>query len=105
MEGHRKEKLSELYRKLAADFINQESNRQSMATVTDTIVSRDGKTVRVLLTVLPEEKTPAVIDFLNRNKREFGLYIKNNSKIGRLPHFDFLVDKGEYNRQALDTIE
>jgi ribosome-binding factor A len=105
MTTHRKEKLASVYKKLAGDFLNQESNRQSMPTITDALVSNDGRSVHILLTVLPEKKTQAVLDFLNRNKKEFGFYVKKNSRIGRLPRFDFLVDKGEYNRQALDLIE
>lgn len=89
---------------LAAEFINKESNRQSLITVTGAIVSSDGKRCDVLLTVLPEDKEHDAVDFLSRKRSEFRDFVKMRVRGRTIPMFDFLIDTGEKNRQVLDQL-
>ncbi len=89
---------------LAAEFINKESNRQSLVTVTNARLSRDGKRCDILLTVLPEDKEHDAIDFLTRKVSEFRSFVKSQSRGRIVPMFSFAIDTGEKNRQILDTL-
>jgi ribosome-binding factor A len=102
--SHRKEKLPELLKHLAAEFIERESNRTSLVTVTDATISDSQKQVRILFTVLPENDEDVVLEFLNRKKRDFFEFIDKRARIGRMPDIQFVVDKGEKNRQRIEFL-
>jgi ribosome-binding factor A len=101
---HRKEKMTDVIKEAASQFIQKESNKDSMITVTRVELSSDLKKAIVLFTVLPDNKEQAVLDFLKRNRSDFRLYINKETKIGQLPWFDFEIDEGEKSRQKIDTI-
>ena len=104
MSENRSEVLIKIIKKAAADFIQKESSGQSLITITDVRLSNDEKYANILFTVLPEDKEAAALDFTKRMRSEFREYIKNNTKIGRIPTFDFDIDQGEKHRQKLDKI-
>jgi ribosome-binding factor A len=88
----------------AADFLNKESNRQSLVTVTRAVLSKDAREAQVLVTVLPVEHEHDVLSFLKRVRSDFREYLKRNAKLSRLPIIDFAIDHGEKNRQQLDEL-
>jgi ribosome-binding factor A len=92
------------FARLAATFINECSNRQSLITVTGATLSSDGARVTILVTVLPEDKEHTVFDFLKRHRSAFKEYIRHNTRIGRIPSFDFDIDHGEKNRQRIEEL-
>jgi ribosome-binding factor A len=97
-------KLGEELRKHAAYFLERESNNQSLITVTQCSVSDDSKYATVFITVLPETKEQAVLDFANRNKDALRDYIKKHTRTRIIPYFDIKIDLGEKNRQTVDTL-
>jgi len=101
---NKEEKLKSAIREIAARFMQRESNGQSLITITDTQVSKDGKYVNILFTVLPEEKEADALDFSKRKRSEFRDFVKSELKLGRIPMFDFEIDKGEKHRQKIDII-
>ena len=101
---HRKEKMLDVLHKAASEFIQRESNYDSMITVTRIELSSDLKKAIVLFTVLPEHKENAAIDFLKRNRSDFRIYVNQKTKIGQMPWFDFQIDNGEKSRQKIDKI-
>lgn len=90
-------------RETAAEFLAREANRQSLITVTDAMLSEDGKRGRIFLTVLPDSAETAALDFANRHRGEFADFFKTRVKAA-LPHIEFVIDKGEKMRQRLDEI-
>ncbi len=104
MAEQRNEMIIKIIKKAAAEFLQIESSGQSLITVTDVRLSNDEKYATILFTVLPEEKQDAALEFAKRMRSEFKDYIKNNTKLGRIPFFDFQIDMGEKYRQKLDTI-
>ena len=98
------EKLRELIRALAADFISKESNRTSLVTVTNVLVSDRGQRVAILFTVMPERSQDAILDFLTRKGDEFRQYVRTHARLGRLPFISFKIDYGEKNRQRADEL-
>lgn len=94
-----------LFARLAAEFINTESNRQSLITVTRSKLSDDERRTDVFFTVLPEDKEEEVRIFLMRNRAPFRDYVKKHSENLRiLPTFDFKIDVGEKNRLDLEAL-
>ena len=101
---HKDEKTLQLIKGLAAAFVQRESNRISLITVTNVILNDFAKKATILITVLPENKQNEALDFLKRKRGEFQEYVRENSRIGRVPLFDFSLDLGEKNRQKLDNL-
>lgn len=98
------ERLKGILRELAAEFLNRESTRSALLTVTNVELSEDQHNVRILLSVLPKEKEFGAIDFANRHRSEFSDYIKKHSRIHRLPSVTFAADLGEQNRQRITEL-
>ena len=101
---YRTEKLPELLRHLAADFIQRESNGTSLITVTRAEITPSKKRVIILYTVLPEDRQEEVAELLERRKRDFMEFIDTHARIGRMPELQFTLDKGEKNRQRMDEL-
>lgn len=100
----RTEKIKDIIKILAAKFLQVESNHTSLITVTDVVISDDGKSAKILFSVFPEDKEDGVLDFVKRKRSEFRQYVKDNSRLMRIPFFDFVIDIGEKNRQNIDRI-
>lgn len=102
--SHRNEKLPELLKNLAGEWIALESNRTSLITMTGAKLSPNGRRLSLLYTVLPEDKEAAVADFLQRRKRDFFAYVDKKARVGRMPETNFELDIGEKNRQRIDFL-
>ena len=101
---YREQKLSEEIRHLAAKFLTDISNRSSLITITSATVSDDGKYATIFFTVLPEDKETEALALLKRRRSDFKEFVKAESRIGRIPFFDFEIDTGEKNRQNIDRL-
>lgn len=100
----RQEKVGELLRQCAAKFIEIESNRTSLITVTRCNISPDLKQATVFITVLPEKDEEKALDFTKRKRRDLRQYIKKNLKLKRIPFMEIEIDRGELNRQKIDEL-
>jgi ribosome-binding factor A len=98
------DRLKEVVRSLAAEYLQRESNGLSLITVTDVSITDRGGRATVYFTVLPEGKQKAALDFVKRKRAEFREHVMEKSRIGRIPFFDFAIDVGEKNRQRIDSI-
>ena len=104
MNEIKNQRAKELILRKASDFIQKESNGQSLITVTNSSTSGDQKRMTVYVSVMPEIKEKAVIDFLKRQRSEFKKYIRENTRLNIIPHFDFEIDMGEKSRQRVDEL-
>ncbi|MES2953111.1 MAG: ribosome-binding factor A [Patescibacteria group bacterium] len=100
----RHDRTEQLLKELAARFLQEESNGQSLITVTSCKLSRDGNRVTFFVSVLPASAEEGVAEFIKRKRGEFREYLKKHSRIGRLPFVEMLIDKGEKNRQRVDEL-
>lgn len=101
---HRKQKIAGVIREQLSQFIESESNRQSMITITNVIVDDGFKSTTIFVTVFPERSENAALDFLKRQRSEARNYLKKHSRLARIPHIDFALDKGEKARQRIEEI-
>ena len=92
MRTNTNERLISAIHTAAADFINRESNRRSLITVTHVDLAEGDKNARVFVSVFPKEQSHAAIDFLERQKDEFRVFLREHVKFHTLPHVSFLLD-------------
>ncbi len=98
------DKAEEIVMRKASEFIQKESNGQSLVTVTNISASEDFKNATIFVTVFPEHKQEAALDFLKRQRGAFKDFIKEETRLNRIPHFDFACDLGEKSRQRVDEL-
>ena len=98
MASQRQEKMNKELAKLFATFIERESNKTSLITVTRCDIAPNFKNVIVYLSVLPTDKEDSVISFMNRRKWDARDYVKKKLNTGIIPFVEFAIDHGEKNR-------
>jgi len=114
MQTNRNERMREALRETAAEFLAREAGRESLITVTRAELSEDGKHGTIYITVMPfsgqalagqaDNAEAAAVAFANRNRGEFGNFFKTRVKGVLLPRIEFVIDRGEKNRQRLDEL-
>lgn len=104
MREIKRERTEEVLHRLAAEFIRDNGGKTSLITVTRVELSPTGKESKIYFTTLPEKEEDTVLKFLERKVPEFKRYVRDESRIGIVPHIDFKIDYGERNRQRLDEI-
>ncbi len=100
----RQEKVSQEIKEVVARFLEAESNRTSLITVTKADVSPDLKNAKIFITVLPEEKEKAALDFCKRKRSEIKHQIKKKMSLRVIPFVDVEIDRGEKNRQRIHEL-
>lgn len=103
-DKHKKEKVVEVLSHAAAEFIQRESNRNSLITVTNVALSSDFQKSTIFVTIFPENQENAGMDFLTRNLGEFRIFVKQKTRLRNIPWFDFKLDDGEKSRQRVEEI-
>lgn len=97
-------RIEEMLHRLAAEFTRDHVSHASLLTVTRVEMSPTGKEAKIYFTTLPEEEEETALKFLERKTPEFRQFVRDESRIGIIPHIDFKIDFGERNRQRLDTL-
>ncbi len=102
--SRRQVQVSLKIRELASDFFQKESSGMSLITVTRATVSPDLKNSTVFITVLPEGKEVAALDFARRMRTDLRTHVKKQLQIKAIPFFEIEIDFGEKNRQHIDEL-
>ena len=102
--AQRNDKLANLIKELAAQFLNRENNRTSLITVTSCATSPDLKRATIFITVLPDSKEANALGFAKRKRGELREFLKKNLPIKIIPFIDIQIDQGEKNRQKIDEL-
>ncbi len=89
---------------ITQDFFQRESSGASMITVTRTEVSRDMKNGTIFITVLPEDKEDAAINFAKRMRSEMRHFVMKRLPVKVIPFFEVEIDFGEKNRLHVDEL-
>ena len=98
------EKLTELLKHLAAEFMAKESSGAALLTITSASLSENKQRATIFFTVYPLAKEKALLDFAKRKRGEFRNFVSSHSRLGQLPFIDFALDEGEKRRQRFDEI-
>jgi len=105
MSQQKEQKMKEVLRELASEFLMRESNRTSLITITGVELFSRGARAKILFTVLPENQEAAALDFFTRRLGDLREYVQNHARMMRVPFFEATIDIGEKNRQRIDEIE
>ncbi len=89
---------------ITQDFFQRESSGASMITVTRTEVSRDMKHGTIFITVLPENKEDAAINFAKRMRSELRHFVMKRLPVKVIPFFEVEIDFGEKNRLHVEDL-
>ncbi len=100
----KKGRLQTVLKELAANFLQTESSGSSLITVTNCEISENLRTATIFISVLPETAEESALNFTKRKRRDFKTYVKSHSKLRHIPFFDFEIDKGEKNRQKIESL-
>lgn len=102
--GRRDERAANLIKELAAQFLERENNGTSLITVTHATCSPDLRRATIYITVLPETAEQAALDFAKRRRSDLRDYVKKNMNTKTVPFLDVEIDRGEKNRQRIDSL-
>lgn len=97
-------KIEQVLTRIAATFIERETNKMSLITVTRSSISPDLKLATIYITVLPVEKEVEVIGFLKRNRSALRDFVKKRMVIKTIPFIDIEIDMQEKMRVHIDEI-
>jgi len=104
MSDIRDSRIKEVLRDMGARFLTENGNGASLLTVTNIMLTKNGKNATIFFTVFPEGLEKTALEFAKRKRSEFKQYIKDHSKLGIIPQLDFEIDLGEKNRQKIDAL-
>ena len=100
------ERLANALRELAAEYVNLESSRTSLITITRAEVEGRGRYAKIYFTVFPDNggEPEKVLEFLQRKQSDFRKFVNNKKIVAFAPTITFLFDLGEKNRQRIDEL-
>lgn len=102
--SERQGKVANLLQECAARFVQQEANTNPLITITRVDISPDLKRAIIFFTTIPDGKEQDALIFLKRSATNLRQYLKENAKIKRIPHLEFMLDAGERHRQHIDEV-
>ena len=103
-KSERQKKVEQEVLGIVQDFFQRESSGASMITITRAEISRDMKNGTIFLTVLPENKEDAAINFAKRMRSELRHYVMKRLPVKVIPFFEVEIDYGEKNRLHIDEL-
>lgn len=104
MSGIKTERVKEIIRQKASEFLERESSGNALLTVTNVKLIEKGTKAMVSFTVFPATSENGALDFAKRKRSDFRNFLKKETKLFRLPFIDFEIDLGEKNRQKIDVL-
>jgi len=104
MNDIKEERIKEIIRHKASEFLERESSNDALITVTNVEIMDSGKKALISFTVFPADKENGALDFAKRKRADFRDVLKRETKLFRLPFVDFKIDLGEKNRQKIDIL-
>lgn len=104
MDSGKQEKVETQIAQLAAGFIERESNKTALITVTRVEVLDRGRSATIFISVLPESGEESALNFLKRKRHDLRTVIKKGINMANIPFIDVEIDKGEKARQTIDAL-
>ncbi len=98
------EQVNELFRRAAAEFILTELNapKDIMITATKVAVSNDLKSLKIYVSIFPENHRGTGFEILKKNVKGLKEYLSKNVFLRAMPHISYEIDARE---DAADEVE
>lgn len=100
----RQERVRELMRDYAAEYLQKHVTRHGLITVTGIDLSPDFKNITILISVLPDTQAEEALDASRRELHGLREFVKSQVKMRVLPFFEIEIDEGEKKRQKFDEV-
>ena len=98
------EKLEMSITREAAMFFEREGNRQALITVTRTVLTKRGNGATLFISIFPESKEKAGLDFVNRNLGELRKELREKIRSRSIPSLRVVADHGEQARDEINRL-
>jgi ribosome-binding factor A len=102
--SERQGRIGTLIQECVARFVQHEANTNPLITITRVDISPDLKRALIFFTTIPDGKEHDALIFLKRSATDLRQYMKENAKLKRIPHLEFMLDAGERHRQHIDEV-
>jgi len=100
----RKGRVTEIISREAAQYITREAGSGSLITVIRAEAASHGDRILVFVSVFPEDKTQAALNFLERHRQDFSDHLKTHARLRPLPRVDFMLDNREVTGAPLTEL-
>ena len=85
--------MTEFIKNCAGDFFARNTSGHSLITVTNVWIAEDLKHADVFISVLPESKSDAALNFAKRQRTDLQKYVFSRVKLSHLPMLEIILDK------------
>jgi ribosome-binding factor A len=97
-------KIEEQIKEIVARFIERETNKTALITVSRVELFERGRKAMIYITVLPESGEESALNFLKRKRIDMKDAIKKGLRIRTIPFLDVSIDMGEKARRHIDEL-
>ena len=104
MREKRQNRLTDEFRDLSARYLERESNRKSLITITRAELLGEGKTLRCMISIFPQSEEKVALEFAKRKAPDLREYLSKETKTRFVPKITFELDLGEKNRQRIEEL-
>lgn len=104
MDTGKREKIEQQIKELTAQFIERESNKTALITVTRVALLDRARSATIYISVLPESGEESALNFLKRKRNDLRTVVKKGINMHSIPFLDVMIDKGEKARHTIDTL-
>jgi len=98
------ERAASILQRSVGKFLSELSEPGVLVTITKLETFDRERTVNVYITIYPESREEEIMKKLRRERSALREHVREHEKLANLPVFDFLIDRGEKNRQHIDEI-
>ncbi len=103
MRFHRKDRMASVIQKELSELVQHEIEfRGALVTITHVEVVADLETARVLISVLPEEKSALVLKVLKKFQLRLQRMLLLKMNVRPMPRISFEIDRGAENAAAVE---
>jgi uncharacterized membrane protein (UPF0127 family) len=85
--------MTEFIKNMSGEFFARNTSGHSLITVTNVWISEDLRHADIFISVLPESKSDAAVNFAKRQRTDLQKFVLNRVKLMHLPMFEIVLDK------------
>ena len=104
MDEARKAKIEERVKEIVSVFIERESNKTALISVTRVELREKGRSATIYLSVLPESGEESALNFLKRKRIDMKDALKKQLNMRTIPFLDVEIDRGEKARNNIEAL-
>jgi len=104
MQLSRSDKIATHIKEIASQFIERESNKTALISVTRVELTDRDRGAILYISVLPESGEDSAINFLKRKRADIRDAIKKGLRIRTIPFLDVQIDTGQKALRAIESL-